>query len=42
MKVASTPTLVVNGRYRVEMQPGMTIDELIELVKFLVAKSAGG
>ncbi len=42
MKVAATPTLVVNGRYRVEMQPGMTIDELIELVKFLVAKSGGG
>jgi protein dithiol oxidoreductase (disulfide-forming) len=42
MKVLGTPTIVVDGKYRVEMQSLHTTDELIELVKFLVAKAGGG
>ena len=40
-KVDSTPTLVVNGRYRVSSTLLRSEDELIELVNWLVAKEAG-
>jgi protein dithiol oxidoreductase (disulfide-forming) len=37
-KVDRTPTIVVNGKYTVYVQSAGGADELIELVKFLVAK----
>jgi thiol:disulfide interchange protein DsbA len=40
MQVSSTPTLVVNGKYRVNNDGGVTPDQMIELVKFLVAKES--
>jgi thiol:disulfide interchange protein DsbA len=40
MKVNSTPTLVVNGKYRVDSENISGSDEMIEVVKFLVAKEA--
>jgi thiol:disulfide interchange protein DsbA len=41
MHVDSTPTLVVNGRYRVIRESVPTNQELIDLVRYLVAKEAG-
>jgi protein dithiol oxidoreductase (disulfide-forming) len=38
MKVSGTPTLIVNGKYRVDMNTVESIEELIDLVKFLVVK----
>jgi protein dithiol oxidoreductase (disulfide-forming) len=38
MQVSGTPTLVVNGKYRVNNENLTSTDEIIELVKFLVAK----
>jgi protein dithiol oxidoreductase (disulfide-forming) len=38
MQVPSTPCIVVNGRYRVNMQSVSSVDEFISIVKFLVAK----
>ena len=40
MQVAGTPTIVVNGKYRVNNENLKTSDEIIELVKFLVAKES--
>ena len=40
MQVASTPTLVVNGKYRINNENITTADEIIELVKFLVARES--
>ena len=40
MQVPSTPTLVVNGKYRVNNENLTTSDEIIELVKFLVARES--
>ncbi len=40
MKVAGTPTLIVNGKYKVGMNSIESIDELIDLIKFLVAKES--
>jgi thiol:disulfide interchange protein DsbA len=40
MQVSSTPTLVVNGKYRVNSED-MTPAQMIDLVKFLVAKESG-
>jgi protein dithiol oxidoreductase (disulfide-forming) len=40
MQVTGTPTLVVNGKYRVNNENLKTADEVIELVKFLVAREA--
>jgi len=37
MQVSGTPTLVVNGKYRVNNENLTSADEIIELVKFLVA-----
>ena len=38
MKVPSTPTLVVNGKYRINSENMSSTNDIIELVKFLVAK----
>jgi thiol:disulfide interchange protein DsbA len=40
MKVSGTPTLVVNGKYRINNDSVKTTDEIIDLVKFLVAKES--
>jgi len=40
MQVSGTPTLVVNGKYRVNNENLTSADEIIELVKFLVAKES--
>jgi protein dithiol oxidoreductase (disulfide-forming) len=42
MHVEGTPTLIVNGKYRVVRESVKTDDQLIELVKYLVAKESGG
>jgi len=41
MHVDSTPTLIVNGKYRVLRDSVTSNDQLIELVKYLVAKESG-
>ena len=41
MHVDATPTLIVNGKYRVVRDSLKSNDELIELVKYLVAKESG-
>ena len=41
MHVESTPTLIVNGKYRVIRDSVKTNDELIALVKYLVARESG-
>lgn len=38
MQVSGTPTLVINGKYRVNNENLKTADEIIELVRFLVAR----
>jgi len=40
MQVSGTPTLVVNGKYRVN-NDDLTFDQIIQVVKFLVAKESG-
>lgn len=40
MRVSGTPTIVVNGRYRVNNENLESTDAMIELVKFLVAKES--
>lgn len=40
MKVTGTPTLVVAGKYRLNNENRMKPDEIIELVKFLVAQES--
>jgi protein dithiol oxidoreductase (disulfide-forming) len=42
MHVDATPTLIVNGKYRLVRDSLKNNDELIELVKYLVAKESGG
>jgi len=43
MQVDRTPTIIVNGKYRLHAESAGGYDQLIELVKFLVAKeSAAG
>jgi protein dithiol oxidoreductase (disulfide-forming) len=42
MHVESTPTLVVNGKYRVIRDELKGDDELIELVRYLVGRESGG
>ena len=39
MQVSGTPTLVVTGKYRLN-NDNLTTDQMIELVKFLVAKES--
>lgn len=41
MHVDSTPTLIVNGKYRVLRDSVTSNDQLIELVKYLVARESG-
>ena len=41
MHVDSTPTLIVNGKYRVVRDSVSGNDQLIELVKYLVARESG-
>ena len=41
MHVDATPTLIVNGKYRVLRDQLRSNEELIELVKYLVAKESG-
>ena len=40
LQVSGTPTLVVNGKYRVTNENLSGGDEIIELVKFLVARES--
>jgi len=40
MQVTGTPTLLVNGKYRVNNELRMTPEQIIELVRFLVAKES--
>jgi protein dithiol oxidoreductase (disulfide-forming) len=40
--VDSTPTIVVNGKYRLDVSSAGGYDQLIELVQWLVAKESGG
>jgi protein dithiol oxidoreductase (disulfide-forming) len=37
-RVDRTPTIIVNGKYRLHVESAGDPDKLIELVKFLVAK----
>jgi hypothetical protein len=41
MHVDSTPTLIVNGKYRVIRDSVQTNDQVMELVRFLVARESG-
>ncbi len=41
-RVESTPTIVVAGKYRLDVQSAGGTDQLIDLVKYLVAKESGG
>ena len=41
-RVESTPTIVVNGKYRLDVQSAGGTAQLLELVKWLVAKESGG
>ena len=40
MQIPSTPALVVNGKYRVNNENIQSADQIIDLVKFLVAKES--
>jgi hypothetical protein len=40
MQSLSTPTIIVNGKYRLNGQSVHTADELINLAKYLVAKES--
>jgi thiol:disulfide interchange protein DsbA len=40
MQVPSTPTLIVNGKYRVNNENIQTPDQVIDLVKFLIARES--
>jgi thiol:disulfide interchange protein DsbA len=40
MKVDSTPSIVVNGKYRLRMESLRTADEVIGLVNYLVARES--
>jgi protein dithiol oxidoreductase (disulfide-forming) len=41
MQVPSTPTLVIGGRYRINNEVRHTPEQMVELVRFLIAKAAG-
>jgi len=41
MRVPGTPCLVVNGKYRIELDSVSSVDEVIDLVRFLVDKASG-
>jgi thiol:disulfide interchange protein DsbA len=39
-KVDRTPTIIVNGKYRLHVESAGGTDQVIELVKYLVAKES--
>ena len=41
-RVEGTPTIIVNGKYRLDAQSAGGPDQVIDLVKYLVAKESGG
>jgi thiol:disulfide interchange protein DsbA len=41
-RVESTPTIVVNGKYRLDVQSAGGPEQVIDLVRFLVARESGG
>jgi protein dithiol oxidoreductase (disulfide-forming) len=41
MQVTGTPCIIVNGKYRVDLQALKGSDELVDLVKYLVKKESG-
>jgi len=41
MRVPGTPCIVINGKYRVNLDSVRSIDQLVDMVKFLVAQEAG-
>ncbi len=41
MQVPSTPCIVVNGKYRVNMDSMRSADEVVDVVRYLVAREAG-
>jgi len=40
MQVPGTPCLVVNGKYRIELDSLANMDDAVALVKYLVAKES--
>jgi thiol:disulfide interchange protein DsbA len=42
MHVPGTPCIVINGKYRVNLDSVRSVEELVELVKFLVAQESRG
>ncbi len=40
MQIPGTPDIVVDGKYRIEMQSLKSLDDVVDLVKFLVAKAS--
>jgi thiol:disulfide interchange protein DsbA len=41
MRVPGTPCIVINGKYRVNLDSIRSIEQLVDMVKFLVAQEAG-
>ena len=41
-RVEGTPTIIVNGKYRLDVQSAGGPDQVVELVKWLVAKESAG
>jgi thiol:disulfide interchange protein DsbA len=41
MQIPSTPCIVVAGKYRINMESLQSVDDVIPLVKYLVAKASG-
>lgn len=41
MRVPGTPCFVIDGKWRIEMRSLRSIDEIVELIRFLVAKETG-
>jgi protein dithiol oxidoreductase (disulfide-forming) len=39
-RVSATPTMIINGKYRLDVPSAGGPDELVELVKYLVAKES--
>jgi thiol:disulfide interchange protein DsbA len=42
MRVPGTPCIVVNGRYRVNLDSIRSVEQLVDMVKFLVAQESRG
>ncbi len=41
MEIPGTPCIVVGGRYRIVLESLRSPDQVIDLVRFLVAKASG-